>query len=50
MMNITEASIVAKIGNNDIYKIDKVMHIPLFELKKFKKSKSYEEKYRNLIH
>jgi len=49
MMVITEAIIVARIGNNNIYSIDKVKHFPLFDIKRFKKSRSFEEKYRNLL-
>lgn len=49
MMVITEASIIAKIGRHDIYRIDKVKHFPLFDIQLFDKSRTYEEKYRNLL-
>lgn len=49
MMVITEASIIAKIERHDIYRIDKVKHFPLFDIKLFDKSRTYEEKYRNLL-
>jgi len=45
MMVITEATIIAEIGKHKIYRINKVKHFPLFDIKLFAKTKTYEEKY-----